>query len=217
MRLVTLGTVCAMDRRVNTQVSHLVVKDFGYLIDFDGVCSDLKIYVMLATDAGLPDASTSAVRDYITDRTGWHHRVAMFYCDAAGLELNPVELNGLCAGIKRWPNALGNGSSHRKLLEMSELPPGCPQEQDHVSPLMAELRKLKRDFLAAPCNANFVKRHRERLLGASIGMSAYAVDTKVFSLLVATREHAILMAPTCLSADRMMPDAGSAQCASACR
>ena len=169
-----------------------------YLKDFDGVCSDLKIYVILAKEAGLPDTSIAATRDYINDRSGWHRRVAAWYCLAAGWGLSIATIDRLCEAVKRWPNALGNGSSHRKLMEMAKLPADCPHEPDHVLVMMAELRKLKRELLGAPRNADFVKRHRERLLRVCVGVSAYGIDTKMFSLLVATREHDILTAPACV-------------------
>ena len=98
--------------------------------------------------------------------------------------------------MKRWPNALGNGAGHAKLLETSEdvkLPPNCPPETQRVLPMMAEVRRLRPLVLAAQCNEDFVKRHRARLATKHPGMSAYCIDTKVWSLLVGTREHAILM------------------------
>ena len=61
-----------------------------------------------------------------------------------------------------------------------------------MKPLMGELRRLKPMLLEAPRNRPFVEHHRARLSAERPELSAFAVDTKVFSLLVSTREHEIL-------------------------
>ena len=163
-----------------------------YLRDFDGVCSDLKIYVILAKEASLPDVKTKEVRAYMGDRAHWHQKVATHYCNAAGWDSDHATIDALCGTIKRWPNALGNGSGHDGLLKMSGLPAGCPPEPDSVLPLLTELRQLKQALLVAPCFQDFVRRHCERLTRSLPGIDLYKLRTKIFSLLVATREHEIL-------------------------
>ena len=94
----------------------------AYLVDLDGVCSDMRIYMILARQAGVPAGAVTALRRYLGDRQEWHRHVARFHSDAAGWDASEAKLEELIAKLKRWPNALGNGAGYPKLLEMADLP-----------------------------------------------------------------------------------------------
>ena len=78
------------------------------------------------------------------------------------------------------------------LLEVACLPATCREEPSLVQPMRTQLRRLKAIVLAAPCNRAFVQHHRARIAAERPMLSPYAVDTKVWSLLVATKEHEFL-------------------------
>ena len=164
----------------------------AYLTDFDGCCSDFSIYVMLATEAALPESATAEARKYLVGRSGWHRSVAKSYCGKAGWLTTEALLADLELKIKRWPNAIGNGSGHGKLLDMAGFPATCKLDVSKVQPMMTELRALKCALLSAPCYAEFVARHRARLSQRHPGITQFKLDSKVFSLLVSTREHTIM-------------------------
>ena len=136
------------------------------LVDIDGVASDMHIYVILSRAAGFADSEVDTVIGYIERRDTWHERVAKHYCTCAGWASSAGTIAELCAKVKRWPNAIGNGAGHAKLLTTAGLPNTCQEEPSLLQPMMTQLRRLKAKLLAATCNAVFDGHHRARIAAA---------------------------------------------------
>ena len=94
--------------------------------------------------------------------------------------------------MKRWPNAIANGSALNSLVEEAGLPRMERHEPKRLVPLFKEMRLRKTQLLGAEVNRAFVERHTIRLRRDCPGLDQYAIETKILSLLRQTEEMKIL-------------------------
>lgn len=159
-----------------------------YLFDFDGVNSDPVIIVNECRRAQLPQEAYRCINHYVEFRSEWIKNVAEFHLASAGWER--TKMSDLSDCVKRWPNLLAKGAGYARLLQQAGLPDGSPLESKFVLPMKKELWSLRTKLLAA--NEAFVHFHRGRLERANQGISNHDLQTKLFSLLISTREDEIL-------------------------
>ena len=159
-----------------------------YLFDFDGVNSDPVIILNECRRARLPLEVYRCIHHYVEFRDQWIRNVAEFHLANAGWER--TTMSGLSDCVKRWPNLLAKGAGYARLLQQAGLPAGSAHEKEFVLPMKKEFWSLRTKLLAA--NEAFVQFHRGRLKREHQGISDHDLQTKLFSLLISTREDEIL-------------------------
>lgn len=173
--------------------SDLRTKLLGWRMrDKDGRKSDLTIYVIAAYLLGLPRTSVDVLIDeyLVSDEQcdAWHDGVARHHGVAPG-------------DVKRWPNILGNGGSHKTCLTAAGLPRDGSTPDPRVERMAAQLRQLRARIARAsrerpnalwPGSEHFVNRHDARLQRERPGLNDRERFNKVFSYLIQTAEDKIL-------------------------
>jgi hypothetical protein len=170
-----------------------------FLIDIDGVKSDLYIYLLLMGDTDFPDDEkarrTKEILSYINDPDAWHREVARWYLaqmNEPGGEEGSAIPEDVLNKAKRFPNILGNGGVHGTMMlkSMPEWPESL-RPSPLVNAMERELRVLRIDLLHK--NKDFADAQTERLKRERPDKSPEEVKRTVFSRLVQTREKAILL------------------------
>ena len=170
----------------------------GYLLDIDGVKSDLNIYRLLMRDTDFPMDEkvrrTQQISRYLSDPDAWHREVARWYLAQLGQpggEEGAAIPDDILDKVKRFPNILANGGTHVALM-LKSVPTWHRDLHPHslVVAMEQELKLLRIDLLHK--NKDFTTAQTERLKRERPDKSPEEIKRTVFSLLAQTRENAIL-------------------------